>query len=412
MTDIRRIDVFEYIKSKNYDIYCLQDTHFTVENEKQIIDQWGNSNSIFSHFKSNARGVAILFSKSLDYKIHRKIIDDSGNFIIVDMNIHNQRLTLINLYGPNTDNPNFFKKISTYVDDIGNTEIIICGDYNCVINPELDYYNYKGINNAKARDEVLKLINEKYLIDSFRENFPTTKKFTWKKKNPCKQARLDYFLISENLLQFVKKSDIHPSYRSDHSMITLELNYTNFIHGKSYWKHNKSLLSDIEYLNLINEKILEVKRQYALPIYNLENLNTVPNEELQLVINDQLFLDVLLMEIRGKSISYASFKNKNRETREKDLTKTIADLENNETEDTAKQLETLKNELINIRHEKLKGHMIRSRVQYIDQGERPTKYFCALEKHNYVPKIICNLELEDGIKITKQEEILKETKKF
>ena len=85
-----------HITSKNYDIYCLQDTHFTVENEKQITDQWGNSNSIFSHFKSNARGVAILFSKILGYKIQRKIVDDSGNFIIVDMNIHNQRLTLIN----------------------------------------------------------------------------------------------------------------------------------------------------------------------------------------------------------------------------------------------------------------------------------------------------------------------------
>ena len=171
-----------------------------------------------------------------------------------------------------------------------------------------------------------------------------------------------------------------------------------------------SLLSDIDYLNRFNEKILEFKRQYVLPVYNLENLNTVPNEELQLVINDQLFLDVLLMEIRGKSISYASFKNKNRETREKDLTKTIADLENNETEDTAEQLENLKNELINIRHEKLKGHIIRSRAQYIDQGEMPTKYFCALEKHNYVSKLICSLELEDGTKITKQEEILKETK--
>ena len=44
----KRIAVFKYIKNKNYDIYCLQDTHFTVENEKQIIDC--NSNSIFSHF--------------------------------------------------------------------------------------------------------------------------------------------------------------------------------------------------------------------------------------------------------------------------------------------------------------------------------------------------------------------------
>ena len=56
--------------------------------------------------------------------------------------------------------------------------------------------------------------------------------------------------------------------------------------------------------------------------------------------------------------------------------------------------------------------MIRSRAQYIDQSEKPTKYFCALEKHNYVSKIICNLEQEDGNKITDQEEILKETKQF
>ena len=118
------------------------------------------------------------------------------------------------------------------------------------------------------------------------------------------------------------------------------------------------------------------------------------------------------MEIRGKTISYASFKNKNREAREKNLIKTIADMENNETKDNAEQLKYLKNELFNIRHEKLKGHMVRSRAQYIDMGEKPTKYFCALEKHNYVSKIITNLELNNGIKINNQEDILKETKSF
>ena len=180
-------------------------------------------------------------------------------------------------------------------------------------------------------------------------------------------------------------------------MVTLDLNFTNLVQGKSYRKHNSSLLNDIEYLNIVNEKITEVKRQYALPIYDPEGIKNVPNEELQLVINDQLFLDVLLMEIRGKTISYASFKNKNREAREKNL-KTIADMENNKTKDNGEQVEYLKNELVNIRHEKLKGHMVRSRAQYIDQGEKPTKYFCALEKHNYVSKIITNLELNNGIK--------------
>lgn len=408
----KRIDVFEYMKSKNFDIYCLQDTHFVDENVRQIIDQWGNSNSILSNFKSNARGVAVLFRKELDYKIHRQMVDDNGNYIILDMNIHNQRLTLINLYGPNTDSPLFFKNISDLIDDIGNTDIVICGDYNCVLNPELDYYNYKGINNVKAREEVIKLVNEKYLIDPFRENFPELKRFTWKKKNPCKQARLDYFLISENLFQFVKTANIDPSYRSDHAMVTLEFNLTKFKQGKSYWKLNNSLLTDMEYLKQINKKILEVKRQYALPVYNLDHIENIPDDELQFVINDQLFLDVLLMEIRGTSISYASFQNKNRDSREKHLIKTISDLEKDINKDTSEELEILKNELINIRHEKLKGHMVRSRAKYIDQGERPTKYFCALEKHNYVSKIICSIEQENGTKINKQEEILQETKLF
>ena len=217
----KRIDVFEYIKNKQYDIYCLQDTHFVNENESDIINQWGNSKGIIRNFKSNSRGIAILFNNDIDLKIHQKIIDDGGNFIIVDMTIYNQRLTLVNLYGPNSDNPNFFKQIASHIDNIHNTDIIICGDYNCVLNPELDYYNYKGINNAKARETVLEIINDKYLIDPFRENYSTKKKFTWRKKSPCKQARLDYFLISENMRQFVKKSETESGYRSDHSVVIL-----------------------------------------------------------------------------------------------------------------------------------------------------------------------------------------------
>ena len=111
-------------------------------------------------------------------------------------------------------------------------------------------------------------------------------------KNPCKQARLDYFLISENLRQFVRKSDIESGYRSYHSVVILELNFTNFKQGKSYWKHNNSLVSNTDYVNQINEKI-EVKRQYALTVYNLEDLDNIPNEEIQFTISNQLILNDL-----------------------------------------------------------------------------------------------------------------------
>jgi exonuclease III len=33
-------DVFNYLKKKQCNIYCLQDTHFTCENEKSIRSSW------------------------------------------------------------------------------------------------------------------------------------------------------------------------------------------------------------------------------------------------------------------------------------------------------------------------------------------------------------------------------------
>ena len=89
----KRVDIFDYLKNKGCHIYCLQDTHFTNEDEKNIIDQWGNSNCIFSNYKSNARGVAILFGKTLDYKINRKLVDSDGNYIILDLTINDKKLT-------------------------------------------------------------------------------------------------------------------------------------------------------------------------------------------------------------------------------------------------------------------------------------------------------------------------------
>ena len=42
-------------------------------------------------------------------------------------------------------------------------------------------------------------------------------------------------------------------------------------------------------------------------------------------------------------------------------------------------LENKKQDLENIRKEKIKGKIIRSRVQWIEEGGKPTKYFCGLE---------------------------------
>lgn len=171
-------------------------------------------------------------------------------------------------------------------------------------------------------------------IDPFREINQMLKRFIWRRKTPIKQARLDFFLLSEEISSMVNFSNIEPSYKSDHSMVTMSLILDEFQHGKGLWKHNNSHLSNPEYLKTINAKILEVKTQYCLPIYNKENIDKISDSELQFTIDDNLFLETLLMEICGKAISFASFKKKKDNEREDFLINKIKKHEYHLTEET------------------------------------------------------------------------------
>ena len=408
----KRTDVLNYLKGKGCQIYCLQDTHFSPGVDEKFVRSRWNGDCYFSSFKSNARGIAILFAKNFEYKVHKCINDPNGNFLLLDITAYNNRFTLISIYGPNVDNPNFFQSVSDKIAELENNSIVWCGDFNLVQDPKLDYKNYKTINNKNAREKLLDIINDRHLIDPYRDAHPDIKRYTWRRKQPFQQARLDFFLVSEDLLTSVKKCTIENSYRSDHSPVILGLCFNKFIKGKPLWKFNNSLLKDIEYLNIINKKIDEVKLQYSLPVYNFENLQNIPDSEIQLTVNDQLFLDTLLMEIRGQTISYSAYRKKQNDKKEMHLAEKILKLEQNLTQDKMGELEKLKSEMTELRQIKVKGSVIRSRATNLLEGEKPTKYFCSLETHNYLSKIIPKLETVDGRIITDQHEILKESEVF
>ena len=97
------------------------------------------------------------------------------------------------------------------------------------------------------------------------------------------------------------------------------------------------------------------------------------NQEIQFTINDQVSLDVLLMELRGRAISYSSYKHKERSKKDNYLTDSITEMENNLKENNKKNHENLKIQLNDIRQEKLKGHIFRSRSQHIDKVENLLK---------------------------------------
>ena len=71
---------------------------------------------------------------------------------------------------------------------------------------------------------------------------------------------------------------------------------------RPFGKFNNSLLRDIDFVNLVKQVILHLKKQYAVPVYDKENIHMICDEDLSLMIDDQLFFEMILLEIRRKCI--------------------------------------------------------------------------------------------------------------
>ena len=87
---------------------------------------------------------------------------------------------------------------------------------------------------------------------------------------------------------------------------------------------------------------------------------------------------------------------------------------NNEQQISAEitEYDNLKTELQRIYEAKGKGTILRSKVRWVKQGEKPTKYFFNLEKRNLNRKVITEIKREDGKTVVEEHEILKEIESF
>ena len=165
----------------------------------------------------------------------------------------------------------------------------------------------------------------------------------------------------------------------------------------------------MEYVNLVKSVIKNVKKQYAVD--NLVDIDQISDSELQFCITDQLFLETLLMEIRGKTISFSSYLKKQRDRTEELIIKEIGELEKCETLDENKIAEK-REQLYNLRKEKLQGLMIRTKAKWIEEGEIPSKYFLHLENRHFSSKHMPFLWKTDNTKTKDEHEIIHEASLF
>ena len=165
----------------------------------------------------------------------------------------------------------------------------------------MDCYNYKTTNNPRACAHLIDMIAEQNLKDTFRLLHPSIRRYTWRRKTPIKQARLDYFYALIVFEIHIKSSAIKLGYRSDHSMIELKLTLCNFCRGRGAWKLNCSLLENKDYLVMVNNLINSEKLNYSASVYNPVVINQISDLDIHMSIPDDLFLLILLLKIRGET---------------------------------------------------------------------------------------------------------------
>ena len=226
----------------------MVDTRFSQKIENKVKEEWG-SNVYFSSFSSQSRGVAIFFKKYLCAEVLNHKYDVSGNMLSLLVNFDGKKVLFTALYGPNEDNPEFYRnKVFNLVDAWEPDFAVYGGDWNLVMDQNLDTKNYKNENNKHAKAELKAKMEYFSLV--WRELNPTSKTFTWtgKSTNPKKFSRLDCFLVSNSLLPFIKNATIETGILSDHSVTSIEIDFSNFQRGRGFWKFNNSLLKDPQYV--------------------------------------------------------------------------------------------------------------------------------------------------------------------
>ena len=88
-------------KTKNTDLFCLQETYCTSDIVTQFEKEWNGKSFHCLSTSSHKCGVSILTSKRLDIEVKDVHFGKCGRKILIICNIQNENFALVGIYAPN-----------------------------------------------------------------------------------------------------------------------------------------------------------------------------------------------------------------------------------------------------------------------------------------------------------------------
>ena len=182
---------------------------------------------------------------------------------------------------------------------------------------------------------------------------------------------------------------------SDHRAVVKELNDQTFQCGPGYWKFNNSLLKNLSFIKMMNNRLDTVIKRCD------SNCSDTDTWEL-CKVEIQHFCSEFEKRLSNPKRNHLLQCNIQVTEAERELIINPKDQTAQENLLKAKQ----KMEIIQL--DKDRGAQIRARTKWIEEGERNTKYFCSLEKSRGKKKVMTELRRTTGETTTNQREIVQE----
>ena len=234
--------LLESIEEMDADVIGFQETKATPEQVQEAL--FGISDYhvyAFSAEKKGYSGTAVITRTepiSVKYGIDQAEHDDQGRAITCEF----EDFYFLNVYVPNSGNglvrlpyrKTWDAALLSYIKELEESKpVIYCGDMNVAHRP-IDIKNDKANYNKTpgyTLDEIDGMDNyvDAGLVDTFRSFYPEEVKYSWWSYRANAREnnvgwRLDYFLVSENLMPVVKDAFIlNEVHGSDHCPVGITL---------------------------------------------------------------------------------------------------------------------------------------------------------------------------------------------
>jgi len=386
---VKRGKVYAHLKKLDAEIVFLQETHIKSTAKFSIKAPW-MSQVYQSNFSTKTRGVAIIIKKSVPF-IHKQTIKDrNGRYLVVCGEINSLSITLVNVYGPNFDDPSFFENVFKIIPDFMHSRVIIAGDYNCVLNARLDTYPRRTAT-SKSSGVLSNYMQKLNLIDCWRALHPTDHDFSFYSSVHKAYSRIDFFLIDSRLLQCVVSTQYHNRLLSDHAPVSLNLRI-QFSKGDYAWKFDNVLLNDVKFCEYISNK-------FTLFLENNDKGD----------VSDSVLWEAMKAVIRGDIIAYQTAKNRENRAKLNNIDKQITNLEmeyrSTSCETILKKIIALRSEYNSILSKNISRQLVSIRQRQFEIGDKPQKLLARQLKHSQATRAIYKIKSDSGKIIVDPKEI-------